>query len=370
MKKGTEMKKWTERHEYYLSRVILPIENKLKEIMVGQDEIVKRVVQGLFAVGQRDLNAQTGENFWGSGHTLFEGAIGTGKTLLCKLLSKLLAGKNNRVSGIPDALPSDIVGSEIILLTGDSKTVKGPIFCNVILVDEINRFSPKAQTAFIEALAEGTVTLGEETYQLDQPFFLVATMNPIEEVGTYRMQGALRDRFMFKLATRETTPAEKAAIAQRTRKISYKEINPIVNSHVVKEARHFFFDMDNFYVSPAISECCAKLIHAINHPVEYHLFEEEMKLLDGENIFKQKIAMNDRAVLHLEGAAIMEAAWHRRGYVLPADVCNVAADVLRARMMIDEANLHILTERHSSYKTETELCDYLIKELLAKVTLP
>lgn len=364
------MKKWTERHEYYLSRVILPIENKLKEIMVGQDYIVRRVVQGLFAVGQRDLNAQTGENFWGSGHTLFEGAIGTGKTLLCKLISIFLAGDNNRVSGMPDALPSDITGCEIILLTGDSKTVRGPIFCNIILVDEINRFPPKAQTAFIEALAEGTVTIGEKTYQLDQPFFCLATQNPIEEVGTYRMQGALRDRFMFKLSTRETTIAEKVAIAQRTRQISYKKIEPIVNSLLVKEARYFFFDKENFYVAPAISECCAKLIYAINHPLEYHLFEKEMKLLDTENIFKQKPAMNDRAVLHLEGAAMIEAAWHHRSYVLPSDVYNVAADVLRARIMINESHLHILTESNLQYKTETDLCDYLIKELLSKVTLP
>ena len=364
------MKKWTASHEYYLSRVILPIENKLKEIMVSQDYIVRRVVQGLFAVGQRDLNTQTGDNFWGSGHTIFEGAIGTGKTLLCKLFSKLFAGKNNRVSGIPDALASDIVGSDIILLTGDSKTVKGPIFCNVILVDEINRFTPKAQTAFIESLAEGTVTIGEKTYQLEQPFFCLATQNPIEEAGTYRMQGALRDRFMFKLTTRETTVAEKAAIAQRTRKISYKEINPIVNNILVKEARHFFFDADNFYVSPAISGCCAKLIHAVNHPTDYKLFEQEMKLLDTEKIFKQKTAMNDRAVLHLEGAAMIEAAWHRRSYVLPTDVYSVAADVLRARMMIEESNLHILIENSPQYKTETELCDHLIKELLSGVTLP
>ena len=363
------MKKWTEKHEYYLSEVIFPIEKKLMEIMVGQNNVVRRVVQGLFAVGQRDIT-QSGEKFLGTGHTLCEGPVGTGKTVLCKCLSRLLAGDNNRVSGIPDALASDILGCEIILLTGESKTVKGPIFCSILLADEINRFPPKAQTAFIEALAEGTVTIGETSYQLNEPFFCLATQNPTEQKGTSRMQEALSDRFMFKLILRENSASEMADIAQRTRLSSFESLKPIVDARLVQETRLFFYDPDNFYVSEAISGCCAKLIWAINHPTEYNLFNKEIEILDGEHMFKQKPAINNRGILHLEGAAMIEAAWHRRSYVLPTDIYAVAADVLRARMMIADSSLHALLEDNENYRTETELCDYLIKQALDKVVLP
>lgn len=368
------MQKWTERHEHYLSEVILPVERKLKEIMVGQDNVVRRVVQGLFAVGQRDLNAQTGEKFLGSGHVLCEGPVGTGKTVLCKSLSRLLDGDNGRVSGMPDALASDITGCEIILLTGESKTVKGPVFCNVMLADEINRFPPKAQTAFVEALAEGTVTIGGTTYRLKEPFFCLATQNPTEQKGTSRLQEALSDRFMFKLILKESTVAEMSAIAQKTRLSDFHFLQPIIDSKTAQEARLFFFDKNNFYVSEFISDCCAKLISAINHPADYGLFVDEMELmkfLNSRSIFKQTPAVNNRGVLHLEGAAMIEAVWHRRNYVLPTDIYNVAKDVLRARLMIAETGLHALLKHfHSKYQTETELSEFLLNDLLSKVVLP
>lgn len=342
---------------------VKPIQELLEKIMVGQRQVIKRVTMALFAVGQRDFYAD-GTRFLGTGHVLCEGGVGTGKTVLCKSLSRLLAGNNKRVSGMPDALASDITGCEIILLTGDTKTVQGPLFCNVMLADEINRFPPKAQNAFIEALAEGSVTIANETYRLQQPFFCLATQNPTEQKGTSRLQEALSDRFMFKLVMRETTQQEKIEIARKTHHFDLSNLKQVVTPQEVYEAREFFFD--NTYISDEVRKYCARILHAINHPNEFGIFEKERKLLMGDPIFKQKPAVNDRAMLHLEGGAMMEAVMNSRDYVLPSDVAAVAADVLRARLLLSESSMHLLLEMHPD-KTETEMIDYFIYEALNKV---
>lgn len=342
---------------------VRPIQESLGRIMVGQKQVIKRVTMALFAVGQRDFYAD-GTRFLGTGHVLCEGSTGTGKTVLCKSLSRLLAGNNRRVSGLPDALASDITGCEIILLTGETKKVEGPLFCNVMLADEINRFPPKAQNAFIEALAEGSVTIANETYKLQQPFFCLATQNPTEQKGTSRLQEALSDRFMFKLIMKETTQQEKIDIARRTHHFDLTNLQQLVTPQEVYEAREFFFD--NTFICDEVRRYCAQILHALNHPAEYDLFQAERKLLQGDGIFKQKPAVNDRAMLHLEGAAMMEAVMNERDYVLPVDVAEVAADVLRARLILAESSMHLLLELHPG-KTETELAEHFINETLIKV---
>jgi MoxR-like ATPase len=349
----------------FLETRVFPIRDALEKIMVGQRHVIKRVTMSLFAVGQRDFFPD-GSRFLGTGHVLCEGGVGTGKTVLCKALSRLMAGNNKRVSGMPDALASDITGCEIILLTGETKTVPGPLFCNIMLADEINRFPPKAQTSFIEALAEGCVTLNNETYRLKQPFFCLATQNPTEQKGTSRIQEALSDRFMFKLVMKETSEQEKMDIAKKTHHFDTSNLKQIVTPEEVYEAREYFFD--NTFVSDYVRKYCAKILHAINHPDKYKLFEAERELLMGDSLFKQKPALNDRAMLHLEGAAMMEAVMNGRDYVIPSDVCNVAPDVLRARLLVADSSLHLLIDAHpQSYNTETQLVDYLIDETLSTV---
>jgi MoxR-like ATPase len=342
---------------------VRPVQETLEKIMVGQRHVIRRVTMAMFAVGQRDFYPD-GTRFLGTGHVLCEGGVGTGKTVLCKALSRLLAGNNKRVSGMPDALASDITGCEIILLTGDTKTVQGPLFCNVMLADEINRFPPKAQNAFIEALAEGSVTIANETYRLRQPFFCLATQNPTEQKGTSRVQEALSDRFMFKLVMKETTEQEKIDIARRTHHFDLTNLNQVVSTDDVYEAREFFFD--NTYVSDDVRRYCARILHAINHPDQFGLYIRERQLLMGDPIFKQKPPVNDRAMLHLEGASMMEAVMNGRDFVIPADVAAVTADVLRARLILAESSLHLLLEIHPG-KTETEMVDYFIHEALSKV---
>lgn len=342
---------------------VRPIQESLEKIMVGQRQVIRRVTMALFAVGQRDFFAD-GSRFLGTGHVLCEGGVGTGKTVLCKSLSRLLSGNNKRVSGMPDALASDITGCEIILLTGDTKTVQGPLFCNVMLADEINRFPPKAQNAFIEALAEGAVTIANETYRLEQPFFCLATQNPTEQKGTSRLQEAISDRFMFKLVMKETTEQEKIEIARKTHHFDLSNLRQVITPDEVYEAREYFFD--NTYVSDEVRRYMARILHAFNHPDEFDLFKKELTLLMGDNIFKQRPALNDRAMLHLEGAAMMEAVMQNREHVLPVDVAAVAGDVLRARLLLAESSLHLLHEIHPG-KTETEMVEHFINEALAKV---
>jgi len=351
-----------------IDKRVLPLQEALEKVIVGQRQVIRRVVMALFAVGQRDFFTKDGSRFLGTGHVLCEGSVGTGKTVLCKTLSRLLAGNNKRVSGLPDALASDITGCEIILLDGSVKTVQGPLFCNIMLADEINRFPPKAQNAFIEALAEGCVTIGNETFRLQQPFFCLATQNPTEQKGTSRMQEALSDRFMFKVIMKETTEEEKCRIAEVTHHFDLTNIQQIITTDEVYEAREHFFD--NTFVSEPIRHYCARLIYSLNHPREFDLFNEEFEVLGDDPVFKQKPALNDRAMLHLEGAAMMEAVMNRRDYVLPSDVKAVAKDVFRCRLMVLESSLHLLLDSYpKKYSSETELVDSLIGDALSEVAI-
>lgn len=348
-----------------LEKKVLPLQEAIESIIVGQKHVIKRVIMALFAVGQRDFFSD-GTRFLGTGHVLCEGGTGTGKTVLCKSLARLLAGNNKRVSGMPDALASDITGCEIILLNGSTKTVQGPLFCNIILADEINRFPPKAQNAFIEALAEGSVTIGNETYRLQQPFFCLATQNPTEQKGTSRIQEALADRFMFKLVMRETTEDEKVAIAKKTHDFDLSCLKQIVNSEEVVEIRETLFTKT--YVSDDTRRYCARLIHGINHPEEFNLFRDELFTIGTDPLFKQKPPLNDRSMLHLEGAAMMEAVMNGRDYVTPHDVASVAPDVFRVRLIVFDSSLHLLVSSYpEKYQTETQLVNHLINEAVMRV---
>jgi len=358
---------WTAQHEEYFTKVIKPIEDGLSKIMVGQRPVIRRVVQGLFAVGQRDFDS-SGGRFLGAGHILCEGPTGTGKTVLCKAMSCLLAGENNRVQGVPDGTVSDVLGCEVILLTGDTKTIKGPIFCNVLLADEINRLPHKVQSAFNQVLAEGEITIGGKTYNLTKPFFCLATQNPTEQKGTSELQEALSDRFMFGLITKETSDEDKLVIETRTRKFNPELFKQVVNCDQINEVREFFFDRDgkNFYVSNEAKLACVKIMNLANHPERYGLFTKELSLLT-EQLFKQNPSVNDRTMLHLVGAAMMEAVWHKRAYVLPKDVYNIAADVLRIRLMIEEsATFSLLGTDDQNYRTKTELREYILKSIVSR----
>ncbi len=350
-----------------LNEYVFPLKETLESVIIGQREVLKRIVMALFGVGQRDFNSD-GSRYLSCQHCLLEGGTGTGKTLTIKVLSRLLSGESKRVQGIPDALPSDLSGCEMILLTGDTKTIKGPVFCNILLADEINRFPPKAQAGFIEALAEGSVTIGHDTYKLNQPFFCLATQNPTEQKGTSKLNEAISDRFTYKLVMRESTESEKIDILKKTHSFNLSSLSPLISNEKICEIREFLFDKT--YVSDSTRRYCARLIHAINHPKEFGLFSEELDVITTDPLFKQKPALNDRSLIQLEGAAMMEAIMQQRDYVTPYDVAAVAPDVFRVRLITFDSSLHMLLSSFpDKYQTETQLVDNLISQTLNRVGL-
>ena len=182
------------------------LREQIGRVIVGHDDIVHGVLTCLFV----------------GGHCLLEGVPGLGKTLLIRTLATTLSLNFNRIQFTPDLMPADILGTNLVLETPDGKRVfefqKGPIFTQICLADEINRATPKTQSAMLETMQEGTVTVGGTRYELDKPFFVMATQNPIEQEGTYPLPEAQLDRFLFKLVVGYSTREELATIVDRTTK--------------------------------------------------------------------------------------------------------------------------------------------------------
>ena len=195
-------------------------ENLKKEIgkmIIGQDEVVGMILISIFS----------------RGHCLLIGVPGLAKTLLINTLSNALGLKYSRIQFTPDLMPSDIIGSEILDEKRQFKFIKGPVFANIILADEINRTPPKTQSALLEAMQEGAVTTGGKTYQLDSPFFVLATQNPIEQEGTYPLPEAQLDRFMFNIWLDYPSVDEEISIVQETTSDKEVQINEVLNAEEI-----------------------------------------------------------------------------------------------------------------------------------------
>ena len=188
--------------------------NEISKVIVGQDEVVKEVLISIFC----------------NGHCLLVGVPGLAKTLLVQTISDTLGMSFNRIQFTPDLMPSDIVGAEILDESRNFKFIKGPIFSNIILADEINRTPPKTQSALLEAMQEKSVTNAGNTYKLDKPFFVLATQNPIEQEGTYPLPEAQLDRFMFNVVLDYPKYEEEVQIVKQTTSGESTNLNTIMNS--------------------------------------------------------------------------------------------------------------------------------------------
>lgn len=198
------------------------IKNEISKVIVGQDEIVDQLIVSLFA----------------KGHSLLVGVPGLAKTLLINTIAKALDLSFNRIQFTPDLMPGDITGTEIIEEDPESrrrsfKFIKGPVFANIVLADEINRTPPKTQSALLEAMQEHKVTSGGKTYTLHEPFFVLATQNPIEQEGTYPLPEAQLDRFMFNLWVDYPSHEEEMEIVKRTTDFTNNVVNPVINSQQI-----------------------------------------------------------------------------------------------------------------------------------------
>src|SRR5947209_3575903 len=223
---------------------------EIGKVIVGHQEIVHGVLTCLYV----------------GGHALLEGVPGLGKTLLVRTLSQVLDLKFNRVQFTPDLMPSDIIGTNIIAEAGDGKRVfsfqAGPIFAQIVLADEINRATPKTQSALLEAMQEHSVTVGGTIHRLEEPFFVMATQNPIEQEGTYPLPEAQLDRFFFKLAVNYSGREEMAVILDRTTRNEWPKAEKVMDGGEIQKFQALVREV---LVAPPVQDYAIRLVLA-THP--------------------------------------------------------------------------------------------------------
>ena len=217
------------------------IKAEIGKVIVGQDEVVKSVLISIFS----------------NGHCLLVGVPGLAKTLLVQTIARVLDLNFNRVQFTPDLMPSDIIGAEILGEDRHFKFIRGPIFSNIILADEINRTPPKTQAALLEAMQEKAVTAAGVTHQLDKPFFVLATQNPIEQEGTYPLPEAQLDRFMFNVTLGYPTFAEELQVVKNTTSTNVVQFNKIIGAREIIEFQQL---VRNIPVSDHVLEYAVKMV--------------------------------------------------------------------------------------------------------------
>jgi MoxR-like ATPase len=304
---------------------------EVQKVIVGQEGMITGLLTGLLA----------------RGHVLLEGVPGLAKTLAVKVLAKTIQARFSRMQFTPDLLPADLTGTRIYNARTGSFTIStGPIFANIVLADEINRAPAKVQSALLEAMQEKQVTIGEKTFQLEEPFIVLATQNPIETEGTYPLPEAQVDRFLLKVLIDYPTQEQEVEIINRM--TTGKEINTeiILKPKDVMDMREI---TDNIYVDEKIKQYVTDLVFATRKPAEY-------KLELGHLI---EYGCSPRASLSLINAAKANAFINGQGYVSPDDIKAMAYPVLRHRLIL-------------SYEAEAEevSADDVVKQIINKVKVP
>ncbi len=289
------------------SEFVARLRNEVGRVIVGQERMVERLLIGLLA----------------DGHVLMEGVPGLAKTLTVKTLADAIDTRFRRLQFTPDLLPADLIGTLIYdPKDQEFKTKKGPIFANIILADEINRSPAKVQSALLEAMQEHTVTIGEESYPLDDPFLVLATQNPIEQEGTYPLPEAQVDRFMLKLSIEYPSGDEELEIMRRMSSGSVAKVQPVVTPDEIIRARKA---AEMIYMDPQVERYIVDLVLATRDPATYGLDD-----------LKDLIAFggSPRATICLARTARAHAFLNRRGFVTPDDVRAMGMDVLRHRVLV------------------------------------
>ncbi|MEL7117857.1 MAG: AAA family ATPase, partial [Bacteroidota bacterium] len=276
---------------YIDSAFIEQLNTETRKVIVGQNHMIERLMLGLLT----------------KGHVLLEGLPGLAKTLAIKTLSKAIDAKFSRIQFTPDLLPADIIGTMIYNPSQSAFSVsKGPIFANFVLADEINRAPAKVQSALLEAMQERQVTIGGETFKLDEPFLVLATQNPIEQEGTYPLPEAQVDRFMLKVKIDYPSKAEEQEIVRRNLSIEgFGEVNPVVHPDTIIQARK---SVRNVYMDEKIEQYILDIVFATRNPADYGI-----KSLD----FLINYGASPRASINLALASKAYAFLRRRGYVIP-----------------------------------------------------
>ncbi len=291
---------------------------------------------GKSIIGQKYMIERLMIALLSQGHILLEGVPGLAKTLAIKSLSDAIDTKFSRVQFTPDLLPADILGTMIYnQAKGNFEVKKGPIFSNFVLADEINRAPAKVQSALLQAMQERVITLGDTTYKLEEPFLVLATMNPIEQEGTYNLPEAQVDRFMLKVKITYPEFEEERLIMRQNVAGKNPNIRPVISTQTILQARD---TVRQIYMDDKIEKYILDIIFATREPQKYKI--ENLKHLIS-------YGGSPRASISLAMASKSYAFIKRRGYVIPEDVRAVAHDVLRHRIGITyEAEAENITQEH------------------------
>jgi MoxR-like ATPase len=302
------------------------------KIIVGQKQMVDRLLIGLLC----------------NGHILLEGVPGLAKTLTIKTLAAAISARFQRIQFTPDLLPADLIGT-MIYNQKDGKffTRKGPIFANLILADEINRAPAKVQSALLEAMQERQVTIGEDTFKLDEPFLVLATQNPIEQEGTYPLPEAQVDRFMLKVKIGYPSREEELVIMRQNVIGDQRETKTVVSPKDILAAREA---VKNVYMDEKIERYILDIVFATRQPGDFKLEKISPMISYGAS---------PRASIYLALASKAHAFLKRRGYVIPEDVRAISLDVLRHRVAV-------------TYEAEAEevTSEHIVQEILNHVEVP
>lgn len=304
----------------------------MNRVIVGQKHLVETLLIGLLS----------------DGHILLEGVPGLAKTLAIKTLSQLIDSEYSRIQFTPDLLPADVIGTMIYSQKDERFQVKkGPVFANFVLADEINRAPAKVQSALLEAMQEQQVTIGNTTFNLPNPFLVMATQNPIEQEGTYPLPEAQVDRFMLKVIIDYPTVEEEKLIIRENLKGSLPEIKPVITSDEIISAREI---VRKVYIDEKIEQYIADIVFATRYPDRYGLPQLKDLITFGGS---------PRASINLAKASRAYAFIKHRGYVIPEDVRAVAHDVLRHRVGL-------------SYEAEATnvTSEEIISDIINKVEVP
>lgn len=308
------------------------LRDEIGHVIIGQAHMLDRLIIGLLS----------------NGHVLLEGVPGLAKTLTIKSLAQAIRAQFSRIQFTPDLLPADVIGTMIYNQQRNEFVVrKGPIFANFILADEINRAPAKVQSALLEAMQERQVTIGDQTYKLDEPFLVLATQNPLEQEGTYPLPEAQVDRFIMKVIVDYPKMAEEQLILRKSIAGEFPAIRQVVSAQEVMNAKEL---TRQIYMDEKIEQYILDIVFATRNPDAYQLGKLKPLIAYGAS---------PRGSINLGLAAKAQAFIHKRGFVIPEDVRSICQDVLRHRIGL-------------TYEAEAEnvKVEDVIEDVLRRINVP
>jgi MoxR-like ATPase len=308
------------------------VKAEVRKVLIGQDVMLSRLLIALLT----------------GGHVLLEGVPGLAKTTTIKALAAAIHCKFNRIQFTPDLLPADLIGTLIYNpREGVFSTRKGPIFANLILADEINRAPSKVQSALLEAMQEHQVTIGDESYILEEPFLVLATQNPIEQEGTYPLPEAQVDRFMLKVVVGYPSTSDERKVVDAVLDDLRREVQPVLDPAQLAEMKQ---TAASIYLDDKVKDYVLDIVSATRHPEKYKMSELKPLIQYGAS---------PRASINMCLAARANAFLVGRGYVTPQDVKDVALEILRHRVIL-------------TYEAEAEetTSDDVVRKVLESVPVP